>query len=356
MGAFRRLLVLALLLSPAGVPADEASWRRLIEEASAAEARRDYALAATRLREAVLDATRSLGEPSVPVASTQTSLARVLISQYRHREALPVARSAYAGFLRLSGPEHVATLRAKELVAYAIMYTEERPTEAEKLYAELVESWTRIEGAKSKDVIRNLSHLGQAQGRQHRLQDAEGNLRLALAAARETYGAEDDETARLLNDLGVSIQQQGRRGRDAEAATHFRAAWEIYKKRYGETSLRTVTPLDNLADATAMLGNVHEAVGLARQSVAIRLASFGQSDVRTAHGYATLARLLAATGKPAEAEELYQRALAMYEQHYGARHVSTQGLAVAFARLLRRHNKPDDARRVENRYGAATIR
>src|SRR5689334_8244148 len=272
MGIKREAAAAALCIAALGgiARADEASWSRLMDQARTAADRQDFVSAEKALREAELDARRTYGEDSLQVARTRLALSRALIELFRLYEAAAPARAAYDKFSSMLGPESADTLRAKKNLAYVVSNIEEKPDEGERLYIELIETWTRLAGATSAEVIENLDYLGLAQAKQRRWYEAEATLAKALAAARETYGPASAAAARTRIDLGLVIERQGRRGRLAEAASNYRAALEINRQLYGEKDPRVVESLDRLAQVTYLLGNRHEAIGMAREAVEIR--------------------------------------------------------------------------------------
>jgi tetratricopeptide (TPR) repeat protein len=357
---FARMAVgVACAASIAGLAhADEASWRRLMEQSHAAAMQLDFQSAKKSLREAEADALQTYGEGSTQLARTRLALSRVLIDTKDFkdlRDAVPLARSAIDTFSSKLGVESREALGAKKNLAFALMGTEEKPVEAEKLYGELIDTWTRLAGPNSTEVITSLVYLGLAEAKQRRYYDAEVTLAKALAASQQAYGPVSESTARVLEEFGSVIERQGRRGRLAEAASKYRAAVDINRKLKGEKHPSVVEPLDRLAQVTFRLGNRQEGIAMASECVEIRKAELGPAHFRTAESSARLAGLLANSGRYAEAEPLFEESLATLERFYGQRHLLTQSVAATYAEALRQAGKQTEARRIQGVYGIAVV-
>jgi tetratricopeptide (TPR) repeat protein len=146
---------------------------------------------------------------------------------------------------------------------------------------------------------------------------AEAPLRRALSMVEEHFGADSEDMARSLNDLGMLYKYWGR---FAEAEPLYLRARAILAARHGENAPELAYVFYNLGGLNHALGNYAAAEIWCRQSLALQERIHGEGHPQLAVTHGTLAAILDGLGRYDEAEELYRRALAGHVARHGTEH------------------------------------
>ena len=218
----------------------------------------------------------------------------------------------------------------------------------------LLEENVRTFGADHANVAVAHQLLGEAQRRQGKFNEAEGNFRRMLTIYERRLGPEHEYTAAALNSLALVLEKLG----DYPGAeTLLRRAVGILEKKLGRDHPDTASVVSNLARALdsqgkfagsgaapkpaggrataaggeeAQLaaraeealkrGEFQVAETLHHQVLAIHEKTLGPEHPSTATSMSNLGNVLSLQGKYAEAEKVYRRALAVREKVLGAEH------------------------------------
>jgi len=175
-------------------------------------------------------------------------------------------------------------------------------------------------------VLRNQGRYGEA-----------GQLfRRALTLSEKDLGADDLQTAALLDGLGMLHKCQGRYD---EAEALYRRALDIVDAALGPDDLQAASLYHNLGGLEHARGRAELGEPPARWAVMIRERALGPDHPAVAADKAALAAILDAQGRYDEAEGLYHQALAVFARTYGPDHpdlaMTIHNLASLFAAIGR---------------------
>jgi tetratricopeptide (TPR) repeat protein len=138
-------------------------------------------------------------------------------------------------------------------------------------------------------------------------------LQQALERRAKTYGAESEQAAKTLNNLGVALQQ----------ADDLKAAYDALKKaqeileRNGKKSRKALgCVLDSLASVLADMGKAEEGYTLACRAIKIPYPAVHERTIRMF----TLGKCLEGLNKDKQALSQYERALKSWSKMQGIKH------------------------------------
>ncbi len=128
-----------------------------------------------------------------------------------------------------------------------------------------------------------------------------------LAIRRHMLGDEHPDVARLLNDLGSLLRENG--GEEA-AEVLYRQAWAHWQASLGGEHPHTVVSLVNLAVSTKQNGDAARAGALTRAALAARCRLLGPDNPDTLNALRGLGDILLDMGAYQDAATVYGRAIA----------------------------------------------
>src|SRR5208282_4225805 len=158
----------------------------------------------------------------------------------------------------------------------------------------------------------------------------------ALALREQRLGSEHPDTAEILNNLALSLREEG----NHEAARPLlERALAINEKALGAEHAATAASLGNLGLVLKDEGDLAAARSLLERALAIDEKALGADHPDTANDLSNLALLLKQAGDLAGARALYERALAINEKALGIEHPYTATSLLALAKVL--HDQRD---------------
>jgi CHAT domain-containing protein len=153
----------------------------------------------------------------------------------------------------------------------------------------------------------------------------------ALKLAPEVFGAEHENTATILNYLGMVYEGMGQY---AKAEPLFRRSLDIRDAKFGKDHPEVAASLNNLGILYEDMGQYAKAEPLLRRSLEINEAKLGKDHRDVAISLNNLANLYWRMGQYAKAEPLYRRSLEIRETKLGKDHPevaeSVNSLAVLY--------------------------
>ncbi len=168
---------------------------------------------------------------------------------------------------------------------------------------------------------------------------AETQLRAALALREEAQGVDHLDTADTLNNLALVLEQRG----DLDAAEDlYRRALRIMEPQLGRHPT-TATVLRNLGGLLRERAEYAAAEEMLREAVSIARETLGDAHAETADQVTGLAILLDETGRRDEAGALLREALQITRAAYGDRHVLVAVALNNVASLLQEEGDYDAA-------------
>ena len=136
----------------------------------------------------------------------------------------------------------------------------------------------------------------------------------ALELCRRTFGPEDDQTLKTMQNLAVVMAHQGHYD---QTERWNRQLFDIQRRTRGPEDPRTLVSMSNLAVVLHQQGRYAEATQLNRPLLDIQRRVLGPEHRNTVRTIANLAAVLIDQGQFAEAEKLDREALAIQQKAFG---------------------------------------
>ena len=200
---------------------------------------------------------------------TTNTITNSIAERLPFEEARKLSEELLTASRRDSGPEHFNTLDAMTIllriyVLNGMSLSEADTEEAQRLGEETLELAHCTLGSDADESLGTAIDLGQI----HRIR---GQHEQALKRFEETfaincrvYGDDHFRSVRLMNELVQTLLDLGR----VEAAAEKLQAWiELLRRRDGEQSQQTLTPMWQLAALNCKLGKHEEALQLYEQAL-----------------------------------------------------------------------------------------
>jgi serine/threonine protein kinase len=163
----------------------------------------------------------------------------------------------------------------------------------------------------------------------------------AYEIALEAHGPSDASTTTALNGIGVTLSLMGEEQRALEA---HQQAFEVQVETLGPTHKETVVTLSNVVSSHIELGNLEEAIRLARQAERAAAQGSGADSWLVGHCLRLRGRALGRLDRFEEAERILQRSLEICLATRGPAHRQTIESYIDLARLHERwHTQDPDA-------------
>lgn len=256
------------------------------------------------LREAYEKVKNGPGE-SPEFAKGYRNLAEHLCAQSRYSEAEPL----FAKLLEerehafgLNGVEIVPDLNDLARVAFAQM----KFGVADGYWRRALQIVENTAGKQAKELVPLLENLSRASLAQDKAADAGKFLRRAVAIREKVNGAEDPALTQTLDLLGKSYAAEGK---DAEAEQSWSRALRIGEKTAGQASLELAAPLSSLAQFYLNRQRFNDATPALRRELSIRESALGPFDASIPPVLDSLGGVFFQNKKYPEAAKAYERAL-----------------------------------------------
>ncbi len=300
--------------------------------------RDQYAEAQSACREALAIQRRLYGDRHADVAASLQSLAITLRKQQQYDEAERMQREALAIRRELFGDEHLDVADNLNSLALLLQYKGEYAS-AESLFRESLAIRRKLLGDRDAIVAGSLNNLANLLVMRGKRAEAEVLLREALALRRSLLGSEHRDVAQSLHNLGIFLNGNGQ---FVDAEPLFREAVDIWRATLSDTHADTGRGLAGLGVSLKAQKKFAEAEPLFRESLAITRRTLGEEHVTVAYSLNGLASLLCDRGDYAEAERLYRELIAVHGQRFPSkdRQLPRQGLANT---LIQRAADPADS-------------
>jgi tetratricopeptide (TPR) repeat protein len=324
--AERAVAQLVAIAPTLGWPGAEAEASYLAGKVAALRGRTDEA---QRLLEQALWTARGIGHDELALAAVSDLLG--VISSHRRRplaalQLVPLTRAAAE---RVGTP--AARLRASRAIGNAELIAG-RSDEAEAdLRAALALADAELP---PDDVVRamlfnSLANLAQRRGR---YPDALAPRARALALFAGALGTEHPLYVELLTGYAITLDGNNRR---AEALPYFEAAVALQERALGPRHPELAHHLDTLADHHLDVGNFARAKQLLLRAAAINDAALPPDHPQRFETLQYLAEALRLSGELPAAEATLRSVLAHYRETLGSRHHATRQVLLDLAELAR---------------------
>ncbi|MCJ1306895.1 hypothetical protein MMC25_000539 [Agyrium rufum] len=263
--------------------------------------RKQYKAAEKLYRKVLQIRKKMLGDDHPDTLNSLANVSDALIDQGYYPAAKTMIQYAHDQWVNLLGPEHPSAISTLRRLALLADY-EENPEKAERLYRQVVELRIKTLGLEHYKTISVMNDLGvslQDQG-PHRYMDAEELYRKAFEAREQMLGSSHPKTLVSLDEIAYIV---GKQGRYMESVELYRDCLRRKEQSKGSMDLGTLAGYSNLGCALQNCGEqfYEEAEILLRKAYEGRLNVLGSTDSKTKNSYKFLYDLLALEWKNQEA-------------------------------------------------------
>jgi tetratricopeptide (TPR) repeat protein len=168
----------------------------------------------------------------------------------------------------------------------------------------------------SKLVAQRVFRMGLAQYRSGRFEEAFPTLEQARELYEKAFGAEDEETGRLLLELGAMYRAQAQQ---SQAQKYFRRAMTIGENLHGAESREVLLAVHQLAESLEDCGDITGAAALYERSLQMRELVVGTDQEVIAEEQFRLAGMYVDWGNHSRARELLKEAIGIFKRRKGRR-------------------------------------
>ncbi|MHC4446565.1 MAG: tetratricopeptide repeat protein, partial [Planctomycetota bacterium] len=193
------------------------------------------------------------------------------------------------------------------------------------------------------DVAQTLQDLAATLWFRGNLEEAEPMFRDCLDLRRKLYGTEHEKVARSMNDLAACLNS---RDKHEEAEQIYRQSLAMRQRLWGDRHELVAQGKNNLGTCLMDQKRYEEAEVLFRDATRTMRSLRGDEHIDVAGGLTNLAWCLSSQDRKSEAEQLYRDALAIKRKALGNDHASVAITLYQLARLLHSMKQWDEAERL----------
>jgi serine/threonine protein kinase len=325
----------------AGQPAVEAAVREALGRTY--QRLGDYKAALPHLQKAV-DLCREIHGPEAPeTLRSQLALAELFMSDGKYADAEKLSRQAYQAYHALRGSDDLDTLKAKESLAYSLVYQrsrQENVAEAEQLFRELLDVAGQVHGPGHDMTLRGQKGLAEVLVAKGQWAEAEDLLRRVWTALRDRDGPEDLNT---LITQGLLAHVLVERKKLTEAEALLRETLEVRRKIMEHDNPATITIQASLAEVARVQGKYTEAAAGFREVLARYQHQLREGHVLIGFTQSRLGACLTELGEYEEAQKLLLDGYQTIAKSPRSPPRRVQEAADHLVRLYEKWDKPDEA-------------
>jgi len=256
-------------------------------------------------------------------------------------EAEALYRRALALAEKEVGPEHSATGHALNNLGW-FLHSQDRPEEAEPLMRRALHIRERTMGLADPLTAQSLCSLGAIARALGDVTVAESLVRRSLDIRRLVLPKGHPDLAESCSMLARILLGQGEE-RAREASALAAEAFDVYRRTYGPTAIRTLVAMHLKADSLALLGRRTESERLHEDLIAKYESLPGSGLASVADSIGDFGEHMLHAGKPDKAVELYRRALALQRKAHGDDDIAVVAMRQRLADALYANMKIDEA-------------
>jgi tetratricopeptide (TPR) repeat protein/tRNA A-37 threonylcarbamoyl transferase component Bud32 len=198
-------------------------------------------------------------------------------------------------------------------------------------------------GEVDPDVAQTLQDLASTLWFKGNLEEAEPMFRECLDLRRELYGPEHEKVARSMNDLAACLNS---RDKHEEAEQIYRQSLSMRQRLWRDRHELVAQGKNNLGTCLMDQKRFEEAEVLFRDATRTMRSLRGDEHIDVAGGLTNLAWCLSSMDRNLEAEQLYRDALAIKRNALGNDHASVAITMYQLARLLNTMKQLEEAERL----------
>ncbi|MBL8860824.1 MAG: serine/threonine protein kinase [Planctomycetes bacterium] len=279
------------------------------------------------------------GAESEPALLAAAAMASTWAKLGRVTEAIGIHREVVAGFERLHGPEHPATLAARVDLAVELS-NDGQYEEAQALCDSTLSILERVMDSRDMLVLTARNNRALLAGRQGRYAEAAAELEDVLELQTLTLGERHPETLTTLGNVASLMFQLGRIGECEELA---RRGHALCVEVIGPAHPRTGALAGFVGHALLQRGRGQEAEPWLLEYYETTRASVGEDTELAQQARTLVAGSMAALGRLAEAAELQSQTLAVQRRILAPDHPTTLLTANSLATWLLDLGRLDEA-------------
>jgi CHAT domain-containing protein/tetratricopeptide (TPR) repeat protein len=247
------------------------------------------------------------------------------------------------------GPDGLRTLRVEDRVA--LVLSTSKPGEAEAMIRRVIARADRLPDTPRRDKLRFLNTLGIALLRQSKFAPAKDAFEAARDGRRELLSERHPETLESTHNLGVAFRRLGAT-KDADSAfgEAFRLRSEVLGADHPDTLITRTMIVRQLIDKS----DFETATTEAQAICSALIARVGESNVRTLEAMGDLAAAQFDSGRVSEGVETYRRSYLLATATLGETTPEAMNIGHEYAGLLYRSGRYGEALSIFQRVLTAT--
>lgn len=221
-----------------------------------------------------------------------------------------------------------------------VLIDEGKYADAENALRQVVEVRAGAVGAENPDTLRSRNNLGLALLRGGKFAEAEREYRAVVALQTKVLGPEDPDTLMSRTGLATALFRQAK---FAESEKESREVLELSEKVLGAEHPDTLRSRNYLAGTLGSQNKYAESEAECRTVLKLRTKTLGPEHPDTIASRNNLAGTLMKQGKYAEAEQEYRELIGLNDKVLGAEHPQALILRRNFVTVLLYQKKYDEA-------------
>lgn len=221
-----------------------------------------------------------------------------------------------------------------------VLIDEGKYAEAENVLRQVVEVRTGVLGAENPDTLRSRNNLGLALLRGGKFAEAEREYRAVVALQTKVLGPEDPDTLMSRTGLATALFREAN---FVESEKESRAVLKLSEKVLGPEHPDTLRSRNYLAGTLGSQNKYTESEAESRTVLKLRTKTLGPEHPDTIASRSNLAGALMKQGKYAEAEQEYRELIELNDKVLGAQHPQAFILRRNFVTALLHQKKYDEA-------------
>jgi non-specific serine/threonine protein kinase/serine/threonine-protein kinase len=285
---------------------------------------------------------KELGQEPLVQAQMMLTMGLVYRNLGLPKTAAPLLSRAADIRIRLLGPEHPDTLRARSWLFWNYD-AEGRYEEAREFLLPLLEAQLRVLGEEHPNTLDTINNLGVAYERLDRPEEAGRFYQQALKGRLRVLPKDHPDTIWSMNNLASNLED---RGQLVESSKRFHEVTEVRRRVLGEDHPNTLKSLTNEARLLGKTGHLTEAEALLRKAIDVDRRVLGKEHPVTLVAMAEMTMVLAQLGKNDEEEALFMEIYEIRRRVSGPAAPGTLSLCVGQGAVYMGMKRFDDAERL----------
>jgi CHAT domain-containing protein/tetratricopeptide (TPR) repeat protein len=271
------------------------------------------------------------------------------IEVQRGDKAAAALERAMAAAIEADGPVGLRTLRVED--RGALVLSTSQPAEAEKMIHGVIGRAEQLLGAPGRDKLRFLNTLGITLLRQSKFGPAKDAFEAARNGRRALLSERHPETLESTHNLGVALR---RLGATKEADTAFREAYRLRSEILGVDHPDTLITRTMMVRQLIDKSDFESATTEAQAICTALIARVGESNLRTLEAMGDLATAQFASGRVSAGVETYRRSYSLATATLGETTPEAMNIGHEYAGLLYRSGRYGEALSIFQRVLTAT--